>query len=675
MEEIEKIIHKPEEFVMPTDSEIMNDVDEIFKFLRLTHPFMLDRETKIEQIPHDGISAPNDIAIEIRALRRHPHDRECSYLQNKGYEFGASVKLYTLEESNKKLVFDYLKEKYTRCVNGDEVYFCLYYSVFSFDDTILKVNERTGKQLEYKHRRFNCLAKNNAKFTQILIADFDNVQNYQEFQYYKTILKEIGIGDTLDISSGNGYQVVWLLDEITDDKDIITKTTETLITKGFEVDGNVKDCARIMRLAPAKNCKGLSLRFKNKPKVLIDTKVLTWTETRYSLDYIFSKLEELETQDTEYARVFFENKEKNGKKNNKKKKQIEIKDVEIVEKIEGPKEDATVEHNEIIEIVESKEEEKFREEVNPDELQRIYKTLDIEGLPIAVRRMLLGFREGKANNMVYFLTQFFKTCGYNKIGITDAILTLAKQDKFNYEWDDKEEIKGIIDRAWNSESTPLKVYTEHLRAFGYIDFEQYYKITVKERVKINNKIFEDLKYTDATEFYIYICLIIHYARFGSDTFTVSEIIKITGLSDKTVRRHIKKLLIEDTKNNKKSKVYKTKANSTKLGDKHQYSINHFIKTSKYFTSFHISTLDSFCLRVRYKELNERQLALCLYLRYRAYIEQDNCIITQSEIAKDLGISRPRVSTLLKPLEEKGLIKMKELKIDDYRFIYEYILQY
>lgn len=668
---MEKNIYKAEEFEMPTDEKIMSDVDEIFKFLRLTHPFMLDRETKIKQIPFDLISAPNDICIEIRALRRHPHDDNCNYLQDKGYEFGASIRLFTLEDSNKKRVFDYLKEKYTRCVNGDEVYFCLYYSVFSFDNTILKKNERTGKQLEYKHRKFNCLAKNNAKYTQILVADFDNVQNYQEFQYYKTILKEIGIGDTLDIMSGNGYQVIWLLDEIIDDKDIIEKTTEKLISKGFEVDGNVKDTARVMRLAPSKNCKGMSGKFKNKPKVLIDAKVLTWTETRYSLDYIFNQLNTLETQDTEYARVFFKTKEKN----NKKKKQIEIEDIEIIEKIEGPKEDATVEHNEIIEIVEPKEEEKFRDEVNSDELQRMYKTLDIEGLPIAVRRMLLGFREGKANNMVYFLTQFLRTCGYNKIGITDAILTLAKQDKFNYAWDNIEEVKGIIDRAWNSESTPLKIYTEHLRAFGYIDFEQYYKITVKERVKINNKIFEDLKYTDATEFYIYICLIINYSRFGNDTFTVDEIIKITNLSEKTVRRHIKKLLVEDTEKNKKSKVYKTKANSTKLGDKHKYSINHFIKTSKYFTSFHISTLDSFCLRVRYKELSERQLALCLYLRYRAYIEQNNCIITQTEIAKDLGISRQRVSGLLKPLEEKGLISTKKLNIDDYRFIYEYILQF
>lgn len=667
---MQKNIYKPEEFVMPTDSQIKNDVDEIFKFLRLTHPFMLDRETKIKKIPHDGVSAPNDITIEIRALRRSPNDDNCNYLQDKGYKFGSSVKLYTLEDSNKKRVFDYLKEKYTRCVNGDEVYFCLYYSVFSFDNSILKENERTGKKLEYKNRKFNCLAKNNAKFTQILISDFDKVQNYQEFQYYKTILKEIGIGDTIDIMSGNGYQVIWLLDEIVDDKNIIEKTTETLITKGFEVDGNVKDSARVMRLAPSYNTKGMSKRFKNKPEELIRTEILNLTETRYSLEYIFKKLNELETQDTEYSRVFFETKEKNTKK----KKQIKIEDVEIVEKTEGPKEDATVEHNEIIEIVEPKE-EKFRDEVNSDELQRMYKTLDIEGLPIAVRRMLLGFREGKANNMVYFLTQFLKTCGYNKIGITDAILTLAKQDKFNYAWDNTEEIKSIIDRAWNSESTPLKVYTEHLRAFGYIDFEQYYKITVKERVKINNKIFEDLKYTNATEFYIYICLIVNYSRFGSDTFTVDEIIKITNLSDKTVRRHIKKLLVEDIEKNKKSKVYKTKANSTKLGDKHQYSINHFIKTSKYFTSFHISTLDSFCLRVRYKELNERQLALCLYLRYRAYIEQDNCMITQSEIGNDLGITQSCVSKMLKPLEEKGLIRMKELKIDDYRFIYEYILQY
>lgn len=665
MQDIQKIIYKPEEFVMPSDEQINEDVNKIFEFLRLTHPFMLNTQTKIKQIPFDGVSAPNDIAIEIRALRRSPNDIECTYLQDKGYEFGASIKFYTLEDKNKQILFKYLKEKYKRCVE-DEVYFCLYYGVFSLDNAILKENERTGKKLEYKYRRFNQLSKNNSKFTQILVADFDKVQNYQEFKYYKTILKELGIGDTIDIMSGNGYQVIWLLDKPIEDKNIIEKTTETLILKGFEVDGNVKDCARIMRLAPSYNTKGMSLKFKNKPEVLIRTEILNLTETRYSLDFVFNQLNELETQDTDYARVFLKSKEKNEKK----KKQIEIEEVEIVEEVKEPQDDATV-----TKVEKPKELEKFRDEVNADELQRIYKTLDIEGLPIPIQRMLLGFREGKANNMVYFLTQFLKSGGYNKIGVTDAILTLATQDKFNYSWNDTKEIKGILDRAWSSESTPVKVYTEHLKEFGYIDFERYYKITVKERVKINNKIFEDLKYTDATEFYIYICLIINYSRFGDDKFTVDDIIKITNLSEKTVRRHIKKLLVEDTKKDKKSKVYKTKANSTKLGDKHQYSINHFIKTSKYFTSFHISTLDSFCLRVRYKELSERQLALCLYLRYRAYIEQDNCIITQTEIGKDLGISQNRVSTILKPLEEKGLIKMKELKIDDYRFIYEYILQY
>ena len=142
MQDIENLSYKPEEFVMPTDEQINADVDEIFDFLRLTHPFMLNREIKIKEIPFDKISAPNDIAIEIRALRRNPYDKNCVYLQDKGYENGASLILYTLEDSNKKRLFDYLKEKYTRCVNGDEVYFCLYYSVFTFDNTILRENEK-----------------------------------------------------------------------------------------------------------------------------------------------------------------------------------------------------------------------------------------------------------------------------------------------------------------------------------------------------------------------------------------------------------------------------------------------------------------------------------------------------------------------------------------------------
>lgn len=676
---MQKKICKPNEFTMPTDAEIMQDVEEMFEFLKLTHPYMEDRKELIKKYPPwetDGATAPADVVLEIRALKRSPEDVESFYRLEDGCEFGQSLKLYDLQEKSKRRLFTYLKEKYRRCIENN-TYFCLYYSVFCYNDEIMRMNENTGKVLEYKNKRFNCAAKNNVAWTQILVADFDKLDE-SEFIEYRKRLEDIGLGEALILMSGHGYQMVWLLDDITIEKNVLERMTETLISRGFRVDGNIKDCARIMRLIASWNCKGMSRAFKKLEEELIRVEWLRKTSKRYNINYIFDALESLEIQDTEYYKVFLKNKEKDRrKKKSKDEQQVKKNNIE-----EAPGEDVPLEVKADVPKVEIQK-EKFRDEINVNELQKIYKTLDIESLEIPIQRMLLGYREHYANDVTYFLVQILKIMGYSKNVIVENIKILSRQDRYNYPWnwdENKAEIKRIINTAWDSQATPVKLYTEKLTAFGYIDFKTYFKIIIRDRIKINNSVFEELPNIDATEFYVYMRLLVHYNRFGEKEFTMQDIIKICGLSKNTVIRAVNKLLKNDrddkeNPNGRLNLLYrKEDAYSTKLRDKHIYSINHLFEESQYFTAFNVYVVDGLCDKVQMKKINSRQLTFLLYLRYKVYLGYESIEISQSEIGADLGVTRSAVSKLLKPLEEQGLIKLNEIKFDNYKFIYEYILQ-
>ena len=99
----------------------------------------------------------------------------------------------------------------------------------------------------------NKIAVNNAIGTQILIADFDNITE-DEFILEKIKLAKIGI-ETLDVFTGHGFQSIILLDNPTEDKELLRKFTNLMLSKGFKVDYKIKDCARIMRLIEVWNCK------------------------------------------------------------------------------------------------------------------------------------------------------------------------------------------------------------------------------------------------------------------------------------------------------------------------------------------------------------------------------------------------------------------------------------
>ena len=222
-------IEKYEKLPKLTDEEVREQAENIFNFLKLTHQFM---ENKGEAFynPCKSIAEQvnaSSMAIELRALRRDRADRP--YYRN--------FKLYRFADSELERLYKFLLE-----LNNKKIPYCLYYSVYCFDSCRLAVNQQ-GKKSEMWN---NKIAVNNAIGTQILIADFDNITE-DEFILEKIKLAKIGI-ETLDVFTGHGFQSIILLDNPTEDKELLRKFTNLMLSKGFKVDYKIKDCARIMRL-------------------------------------------------------------------------------------------------------------------------------------------------------------------------------------------------------------------------------------------------------------------------------------------------------------------------------------------------------------------------------------------------------------------------------------------
>ena len=268
-------IEKYEKLPKLTDEEVREQAENIFNFLKLTHQFM---ENKGEAFynPCKSIAEQvnaSSMAIELRALRRDRADRP--YYRN--------FKLYRFADSELERLYKFLLE-----LNNKKIPYCLYYSVYCFDSCRLAVNQQ-GKKSEMWN---NKIAVNNAIGTQILIADFDNITE-DEFILEKIKLAKIGI-ETLDVFTGHGFQSIILLDNPTEDKELLRKFTNLMLSKGFKVDYKIKDCARIMRLIEVWNCKEFT-KSEYKNPMAIKTKIYNYTEKRYSLDYVFECLNKLET--------------------------------------------------------------------------------------------------------------------------------------------------------------------------------------------------------------------------------------------------------------------------------------------------------------------------------------------------------------------------------------------
>lgn len=600
-----------------TEKEVKEQAEGIFNFLKLTHPYIEDKKIfyKEGRAIEEQVNA-DSVAIEIRALRRDRPDRP----------YYRSFKLYRFADTELERLYKFLLE-----LNEKEIPYCLYYSVYCFDNNIMAVNKQ-GKKSETWN---NKIAINNAIATQILIMDYDDITE-DEFLLERLKLAKLGL-ETLDVFSGHGFQSIILLNNMTEDKDLLKRFTNLMLKKGFRVDHKIKDCARIMRLPSTYNCKELTKTNIENP-CIIKTFIYNNTDKRYDLEYVMQRLNGLESL-------------------------VEVEEIKKVEETEEKVVRAEVitenKVKNVIQLKDSLEDLTY----NKNKLKELYTMLDVESLPEPILKMLEGFRMGYANSMLLFLTIYLKEQGYPKSTIVQAMLVLAEQDKFNYAWN-KNVVKSEVNRFYYSSYDWRSIFTTELQGFGYVD----YKLIDKSTLIINNYVFNNLNNISSSAFYIYLKLLLKQDMTGQKVFTVDEMCEAVGYKRRAIFKHLDDLI--------KVKLIDKKRKNRKIGEEYLYYLSIFTVDNIGFTKISKGSVKLLLNMVDFKQINQTQLTICMYFKHICYGGKTEANISQESLAQALGMKQNSISDSFKKIESTELIyREKEEIINDFKFRYNYSIHY
>lgn len=615
------LIEEYERLPKLTEEEVRKQAEGIFNFLKLTHPYINNKKIFYksgraieEQINFDSV------AIEIRALRRD---------QNKACY--RNFKLYRFADTELERLYKFLWE-----LNEKAIPYCLYYSVYAYDNNQLAVTKDGKKSAVWNNKA----ALNNVVGTQIIVTDFDDITE-DEFLLERLKLAQLGL-ETLDIFTGHGFQSIILLDKMTEDKTLVKKVTNLMLNKGFRIDSKIKDSARIMRLPYTYNCKELSKKDIENPSV-IKTFIYSETEKRYNLEYVLERLESLETVTESQATIDI----------------IEDKKIKVeeIEKTEVITENKVVKN--VIQLKDTLEDLTY----NKNKLKELYTMLNIESLPEPVLKMLEGFRMGYANSMLLFLTLYLKDIGYSRSVVVSAMEILADQDRFNYPWD-KRTVRSETKRFYYSNYNWNSIYSSELQEFGYIEYE----FKNREIIIIDNHVFDVLNEISSKAFYIYLRLLEDSNYTGKKVYTINEIAQATKVPRRTLVQHLDDLAHKKVRLLDKHRAYK------KRGEEYTYQITEFLGV-KGFTKINISMLKYLILMVDTKEINPTQLSLCMYIKYVCYNGKSNCTISQETLGQALGLDRTSISKSFKNMEKTRLIRADKIDISDFKFKYSYTIYF
>ena len=573
-----------------TDLEVREQAKNIFNFLKLTHPFLTNKG-EVFYNPNKSVAEQincNSLCIELRALRR---DRVIKpYYKN--------FKLYRFAETELERLYKFLSE-----LNNKGIPYCLYYSVYCYDNYTMAVNKQGKKSEEWNNK----IAINNAIATQMLIMDFDNMDE-DDFIMEKIRLARLGI-ETLDIFSGHGFQSIILLDKPTEDKDLLRKFTNLMLSKGFKVDHKIKDCARVMRPTDVFNSKELVKTEYINP-VIIKTNIYNYTEQRYDLEYVLERINTLET-----VVEIKEDKPKNK------------------EKIEDLKVEQTPMEQQVIKPIGAKDD---LEDLSFDieKLKKLYPMLNIAELPNPILTMLEGFRRGYANSMLIFLVTYLKEQGYSKSVIAEAMSVLAEQDRFNYAWD-KSVVKTEVDRFYYSHYNWRGIFSDDLQPFGYVE----YGLVDKSVLTINNYVFNKLNQISSSAFYIYLKLLLKQDMTRQNAFTIDEMCEIVGYKRRAILKHLDDLVQSGLLDKKKS--------NRRLGEEYKYYLSVFITDSLGFTKINKGSAKLLLNMVDFKQLNQTEFVVCMYFKYVCYGGKTETNIGQETLATAIGVNKSTVSRAIK----------------------------
>lgn len=576
----------------------IKDVGELYDFIVDTH----------KQITNDYYEV-----VEVRALRS---DRG----KNRAYR---SFNFFNDTPKQKEY---FIKD--IESLNDKEIPFCLFYSVYSFVPT----NKRNKK-----------INNNNASKTSILVADFDNITMDQFIKELENF-KKVDAYPSYTIFSGHGYQCVWLLEEPTNDKDILNKWTRLLSLKGFKVDQSIKDCARVMRLPYTYNTKDNIKKGSHDEPIQIETKVLSANKKRYSLERLFMSINTLETAKSNEIKTFNEE----HKEDEEQKKDIE----------------------------------RDYKTYNLKEIYPIYKGIltqkFINELPSQQKAVLYhGFQNNYANAIVTQMTLFLRDYkGLSIDKIKDIILRIATVNKeYKGSYTNKDKIISNIERYYNSD---YKFNSKALSVFGKFGGHAINDVLIDNclfSVKVSNK-----------AFYVYVRLSIQVRQelkkqAYKNSFTMKDIETMIGKSRQKLKPKLDELI--------KNKLMYVKKGQGKKGATNTYHLNPYIKQHGY-TTFTQEVITNFINALNDKTINETSLRILLFIKYQMKKMEstgaNETLISQETIGQYCNCTQQGISSAFKKIED--LNQKTDLLGNEYMYLtrnlayignnkacYEFIISY
>lgn len=639
-------IIKFKQFPRLSEEQIREDFEEVWTFLETVHHDIEPKWNEEYYLKHNLI----ELAIEIRPLRSDKG------LVNRYYK---PFYLFRFSEKEKDRFWKYYhklcKVKKHRGTGEEYVIpHCLYYSVYAIDLNVKPINSR-GDEAVTK------LAKNTAHCTSLMALDLDNV-THERYLEIKKKFTDLDLFST-DLFTGHGYQMSFVLDFPSTDLTLLEQFYHLAndIMKITEADDKVIDCARVLRCG-GYNSKAVLKGDKYYGQEVIKTQVVSTTNERYNVSEFFKKC------GGEYV--------PNKRPLNVRRFQYgKVSEYEYWDEHQGY---LSREAKQQFKQLEKAQKGAKTSEITSLELRKLYPNLNVEQLPEGVKNMLYGFREGYADNALFFLTLKLRLMGYSEEVVVECMRTLAALDTFDYAWDEEfvvAKTRNVFHSRWkNAKKSDYKALEEKFGPLE-IDFSDLMAVTKATTINIQRSLFIEKRVEEETRitsvptliskispsaFTLWLSMLISESDFfiryeKQKIFSMQDLIKLSGKTEKSTREAIEILSSKDVRLvDKKSSVSK----KNKKG--YTYYLNQYIDLSGGYTPIDKALLDNLLDRVKSKKLTERELMLYFYLRFRLG-DKKSIMLSQLEIANVLGIDRTMVNKTLKLLneEDKNLLVMKQ----------------
>lgn len=674
--ELNKILeHEPQrELSKPrlSDVEIEAIADEQLEFLRLLFPYLGHTPFRTNYQ-----SRLESLHLELRAMKRF--DPNGTSYKNGTARYN-SFNTFKLDDACKDYLMNYIRQ-----CNRSKFQLCEYFIFSAFDKNIAK-----NADTELSKRPGMCNATNTAMI-QSLMLDFDKISKEEFIEYY-TRLRESGL-EFNTIFTGHGYQIHFLLAEATRDIHALKAFVRLASVMGYPVDGGANTISQLCRMPHTWNSKAYDPKFNYELSV-IQTEWLIKTDKRYTLDELFLALSEnqcsydeswdalsmdkpvaVNTADEEFRKS--EQRKIKEKIQAKVKFENEIKEEKEKKKVENKnkKEEKVEKRAKNLDKSSSKRSKKDVEvSFMAIDLKELYPMIELENHSVGVQNLLKGPVDQHANLALKFLVAYLKSMDYKLAEIIEITEVWQGLDTFDYAWNEPHFVKSETERFFNSHYKVAKADIPALEdIYGELFNEDSTYYSLKDKVIFDNDNFCKLREITPTAFLLLCSIKANDLREHTKYYTESDLADLVLKTEKTVRTHMNKLVELGI-----AKVEKRKPSGEKGGRPTKYySLTDIDIEEIKYTKVDVSKIEALLFRTfkskRVKEpLSDRAFMVALYIRYRSFGNRQSCFMKQENMAKEMGISRTRLTNALAELEKHKLIRKKQ---HDVFTTLEYVIMY